>query len=74
LSRIKIFINPRRVGKNPISTGITLIEIPNTNKVTVQHRAKPHTSLAEHPQASQSKSIAAAVFWNVNLKYYLLQE
>jgi hypothetical protein len=38
-----------------------LIKIPNTNKVTVQHRTKPHPPLAEHPQASQSKAMAASI-------------
>jgi hypothetical protein len=58
LSRIKFSSIQGELAKIP--TGITLIEIANTYKITIQHRAKTLLPLAEQPHASQSKSIAAA--------------
>jgi hypothetical protein len=59
LSRIEIFINPRELAK-PISTRVTLIK-PNTNKVTVQHRTKPHASSAGRTSASIAVKMAASI-------------
>jgi hypothetical protein len=59
LSRIEIFINPGELAKS-ISTRVTLIKIPNTNKVTVQHRTKPHASSAGRTSASIAVKIMAA--------------